>query len=377
MFEKLFLRNFRNYESQEVQFGPRVNILLGRNGEGKTNLLEALVLLCSGDSFRYGDNDTFLRKGAEEALLKTSGISGDLQYDLRLQILKSRKSHLLNGKRVSNLDLVSLFPFVLFSPESLTAIKEGADERRKLVDDLLVSVDKKNAALLRDFRKALKSRNRLLKDFLDGLTPKNQTEALLESLNPSFFRLAAQLSHARVEALREIEPDLNHAMSKISGLSKPLRIDYLISGQKIIHSTHQDIHILLEKRAQELRAAELGSGSSLVGPQKHDIVFVYDENDSRFFASQGQQRALILSFKMAQIVYHRKAHGAHPILMLDDVLSELDEEKREALIHFLQEIRTQIFMTTTDLKLTGDLAAHDCRVIEIVDGQIRSGEITE
>ncbi len=377
MFEKLVLRDFRNYQAAEILFGPRVNILLGRNGQGKTNLLEALVLLCSGESFRFGDNETFVRKGKSESVVRAKAMLRGLDYDLSLQILKSRKHHLLNGKRSTGSDLVSLFHYVIFSPESLASIKEGADQRRQLVDELLTSVDRRHGVLIRDFRKALKSRNRLLKDQLDGTTTLDQTEALLESLNPSFFRLATELTSARLHALQVIEPELNNAMQKISQSPIFTRIEYQISGVPALHLTPQDIHYLLVKRASELHFAELSSGTSLVGPQKHDIVFVYDENDSRFFCSQGQQRALILSFKMAQIVYHQQVHGAHPILMLDDVLSELDEEKRAALISFLQGIRTQIFMTTTDLKITGDLAQHDCRVIEITDGKIANERFME
>ncbi|MBO9668387.1 MAG: DNA replication and repair protein RecF, partial [Bdellovibrio sp.] len=116
--------------------------------------------------------------------------------------------------------------------------------------------------------------------------------------------------------------------------------------------------------------AELSSGTSLVGPHKHDIVFLYGGKDSRFFCSQGQQRAIILSFKMAQIVYHRKAHGTYPVLMLDDVLSELDKAKRDALITFLHEINTQIFVTTTDFTLPESFSLDQLSVVRIKDGQI-------
>ena len=371
MLKNLFLRNFRNYREVTATFDPRVNILLGRNGQGKTNLLEALVLLCSSHSFRYGENETFLRQGSNESFLRAQAVLGDLEYELELMISPSRKQHQLNGKKISGSELHSLFHYVLFSPESLRSIKEGADQRRQLIDELLISVDKKNIHLIRDFKKALQTRNRILKDHLEGDRPKSETEALLESIGPTFFKLSTQLIMTRLEALKEIAPEFNNAMQKISQSSQIARIEYRMSGTEVIHFVPQDIHNLLQKRALELHQAELSSGTSLVGPHKHDVVFLYNENDSRFFCSQGQQRALILSFKMAQIVYHSRVHGAYPILMLDDVLSELDEEKRESLIHFLQEIKTQIFMTTTDLKITGDLASHDCRVIEIVDGQIR------
>jgi DNA replication and repair protein RecF len=126
----------------------------------------------------------------------------------------------------------------------------------------------------------------------------------------------------------------------------------------------------LHKRLLELRDAELASGASLVGPQKHDIFFLYGQKDSRFYCSQGQQRAIILSFKMAQIVYHRRVHGFYPALMLDDVLSELDEGKKTALINFLQEINTQIFITTTDLLLPGNFALENSAVMTVKNGAL-------
>lgn len=126
--------------------------------------------------------------------------------------------------------------------------------------------------------------------------------------------------------------------------------------------------MMIQKRSLELRTAELQSGTSLIGPHKHDIKFLYGQNDSRFYCSQGQQRAIILSFKMAQIVYHRKAHGIYPVLMLDDVLSELDKTKRDALITFLHEIKTQIFVTTTDFELPTSFTLDQTQVFQVQNG---------
>jgi DNA replication and repair protein RecF len=148
-------------------------------------------------------------------------------------------------------------------------------------------------------------------------------------------------------------------------------VEYVISSEKALLYSPDQVHDLMKKRLIQLHDAELSSGASLVGPQKHDLTFLYDGNDSRFYSSQGQQRALILSFKMAQIVYHRRTHDSYPLLMLDDVLSELDAEKRESLIKFLSEINTQIFITTTDFDLPGSLKSEDCAVINIREGQIR------
>lgn len=367
MLKWIQLNQFRNYKSFRAEFGDAVNIFIGQNGQGKTNLLESIHLLATGESFRYCDNENLIQQGTSECLIRALVNSDQLEYELKLQISKSRKNLLVNSKRVSFSETNRFVSCVVFSPESLSAIKEGADLRRRLIDELVVSLNPNHQNLIKDFRKALKSRNRVLKDFLDGKSSQQNTQNLLDALNPSFFRLASFLTKARIDAIHAVELEYSNAMQGISRNSKQAQINYFASSMKLNGFSHQDIHSLIEKRALELRSAELATGTSLVGPQKHDVIFIYDENDSRFYASQGQQRALILSFKMAQIVYHRRAHGREPLLLLDDVLSELDEEKRGALILFLQQIKAQIFMTTTDLKMTGDLASHDCRVFELKD----------
>jgi DNA replication and repair protein RecF len=375
LIQALQLFQFRNFSEAVARFSPKVNIFLGENGQGKTNLLEAISILTTGQSFRYADNENFLKFGAHEAFLKAKVRHGELDYDLQLNILKSRKNHLLNGKKTSALELSKKFPSVVFSPESLAAIKEGADQRRQLVDDLIISFHPRNVDLVGEFRRALKTRNKVLKNYVSGDVPRAETEALLESITPIFLRLAVELTNQRLEALRAIYRDFNHAMQFISKREAvDISVDYVISEQHALNFTSNDIEFLLRKRLNELHDAELASGASLVGPQKHDVVFLYAENDSRFYCSQGQQRALILSFKMAQIVYHKRIHGSYPALMLDDVLSELDAEKRDSLIRFLSEINTQIFITTTDFSLPSSLKSEDCAVLKVREGQIITAE---
>lgn len=371
MIQALYLRNFRNFSDISTKFSPKVNIFLGDNGQGKSNLLEALYVLTSGHSFRYADNENLIMMSENEALIKAKAFQGELEFDLQLNILKSRKNHLLNGKKVSASEMAQKFPSIIFSPESLAAIKEGADQRRQLVDELIVSFHPKNADTISEFRRALKTRNKILKNHLSGEVTRRDTESLLESLNPSFLRLAIELSHQRLEALRAIYNDFNQAMQSISKRAAvDISVDYVISGEHALNFTLKDIEKSLVNRMRELHDAELASGASLVGPQKHDVVFLYDQNDSRFYCSQGQQRALILSFKMAQIVYHRRIHGTYPSLLLDDVLSELDAEKRDSLIRFLGDINTQIFITTTDFTLPNSMKTDDCVVLKVRDGQI-------
>jgi DNA replication and repair protein RecF len=369
-FEKTRIHNFRNFVESEAAFSPRLNVFLGENGQGKTNLLEALYLSLQGETFRYADNVNLIRSGIDFSLIQSNVRQKELTFELKTQIMKSRKHQFLNGKRVTSSELKKEFSVVVFSPESLASIKEGADFRRTLIDDLLISFNKKNADLISEFRKALKSRNRILKNHFEGQEDKLNTMRLIESINPSFLRLGAQLSIARIVALKGLLKEFNSAMQYISNNSTEIGVEYVLSGQNALDFSPQEVFDALQKRTEELRDAELAGGVSLVGPHKHDILFLYGQKDSRFYCSQGQQRAIILSFKMAQIVYHRKAHDVYPILMLDDVLSELDQQKRESLITFLHEINTQIFVTTTDFTLPKSFSLDEVAVLRINNGQI-------
>lgn len=371
IFERLRLVNFRNYRDVVVSFSPRVNVFVGENGQGKTNLLEALFLLSQGDSFRYSDNTTLINSGCSEAIIQARVVQNELHYKLQLGLSKSRKVLTMNDKRITSTDIRKLFASVVFSPESLSSIKEGADHRRELLDELLITFDRRNADLITDYRKALRTRNKILKNHLEGLQDRQVTLQLLESINPAFLRLATDLTFARIYALNGLSKEFNNAMQYISkNDSTEISVDYVISSENGMSYTSEKVHNALQNRMSELQDAELSSGSSLVGPHKHDIVFLYGQKDSRFYCSQGQQRAIILSFKIAQIVYHRKAHGTYPVLMLDDVLSELDKAKRDALISFLHEINTQIFVTTTDFALPDSFKLDQVSVITIKDGHI-------
>lgn len=369
-FEKIRIHNFRNFVESNADFSPRLNVFLGDNGQGKTNLLEALYLSLQGETFRYADNINLIRSHCDFALLQAQVKERELTFELKTQIMKSRKHLFQNGKRVSSADLKREFSVVVFSPESLASIKEGADYRRSLIDDLLMSFNKRHADLISEYRKALKTRNRILKNFVENLESKPNTIRLIESINPSFLRLGTHLTLARITALQGLLRDFNTAMQYISSNNLEVGVEYLLSGQNALTFSPQDVFDALQKRVVELLDAELAGGVSLVGPHKHDIIFLYGQKDSRFYCSQGQQRAIILSFKMAQIVYHRKAHDVYPILMLDDVLSELDQQKRDSLISFLHEINTQIFVTTTDFALPKSFSLDEVAVLEINNGQI-------
>lgn len=376
-FQSIQLHNFRNYRSLRLDIPPGVVVFQGHNGNGKTNLMEAVYLLMRGESFRPVSTNSLLLHH-DQQVMPTASIQArltlyDLDHDIRMDFVEGKKQVTWNNNRVAADSLAKSFPVVLFSPESLAAIKEGPEERRKLLDDIVVNHSAVNYKILKDFRRILKMRNRILKDAKGGITPLRDATQLLDSTDPLFFPLAAELTTARLKALASLQPDIMRAVKYVLEREDvDISVEYVISGQNGLNWSRSDLLSAMHKRAMELREKELSMGLSLVGPHRHDIRILFTGKDSRFFCSQGQQRALILSFKMAQILYHYRTYQVYPFLLLDDVLSELDPIRRSNLMKFLRDIPAQIFLTTTDLSFSMDFGDRGINVFHIEDGAVKA-----
>jgi DNA replication and repair protein RecF len=375
---QLTLKNFRNYSDLKLQVPSGVVVFVGDNGQGKTNLVEAIYLLVRGESFRAGTADTYIRHDKSgvaqasfvKATIEKNGLVSEIQWSSKL----GHKKLEMNGKKTSGLQLAREFPIVLFSPESLASIKEGPEFRRLLVDEALLTHSASAVEVLKDYRKALRTRNRVLKDYRKGKADKSAALRLLDSLDGVFYPLGVELTLLRMNALKALEPDLRAAFRYVLTSDMPVEIDYLMSGQKVNRWSRSQVMDAMHQRGLELRSSELETGVTLVGPHRHDIRFLFAGKDSRYFCSQGQQRALILSYKMAQIMYHQRTHQVCPFLLLDDVLSELDPDRRTNLVRFLKEsiqAPSQIFLTTTDSALL-DFGDRNLSVFRIEDGVIAS-----
>ena len=376
-FENLRLQNFRNFEEIDLGLSPSVNIFIGKNGQGKTNLLESLYFVTHGESFRPGQLDTFVRSDLKNSQMQKSFIRGKvshrrLESQLEVQFVGGQKKHLVDQKRSRGSEVSRTFPTVLFSPDSLSSIKQGPDHRRALIDDFLMNHSPSNKQVLSQFRKVLRSRNKLLKTFQKGEMSLSEFEKMLESLNPSFFQRSTELSFLRVNALKQLLPKMREALKYIMD-EKDLEIDldYIISDESALDWDFANFTRQLLERSNALKLAERSTGSSLVGPHKHDIRILFNKKDSRYYCSQGQQRALILSFKMAQIVYHYEVYQNYPVLLLDDVMSELDMEKRKRLVEFLSQINAQILITTTEFDFPEGFNKEQLKIFEIESGKIK------
>lgn len=380
--DSIQLIQYRNYSRQNVRFKNGVNIFVGENGQGKTNLLEAIYALTTGSSFRPGTTESLINRQADSRQAVVQGIveNKGMKSLVRLDLNNNKKQITLNQKKTNSSQLLKNFPLVIFSPESLSSIKEGPEQRRQLVDDWLITQSLSNIKILQNFRKVLRNRNRLLKTIKKKEIDEEEGFRLLSAMNQLFLEKAVELVMVRMDALDCIEPLLAECMREITG--QPLEnvdisVDYIISGESARNKSRDWVFNALNRRITELSQREIESGHSLVGPQKHDIQFLFNGEDSRFFCSQGQQRALILSFKMAQIMYHYRVFQSYPILLLDDVLSELDLQKRANLIEFLKGVNSQIFITTTELSFPQTFEEKEIAVFDIADGKIVKNSFNE
>ncbi len=367
-FTRLFMRQFRNIESQTVDLNSGLNVFRGQNGQGKTNLVEALYLLTHGKSFRTNRWQDFINKNHSSGFyIGVKNTQKDLENTIEINSLNGKRRLLVNSKPTSSPRLRQTFPSLLFSPESLLIVKDAAQKRRDLIDDLCLSIFPSFAQLMSDFKKALKQKNNLLKKLRDGQVDEIQGKKINKNLTTILFEKGALITHLRLQAIEEIEPLLLDEFLKIMDEHYGnISIRYFMSGQRIKARTVAEISNAMYKRWDQLREREWASGVCLVGPHKHDIQFDFNGQEARFFCSQGQQRAIILAFKMAQTRIHYRAHREFPILLLDDVLSELDREKQMRFVNYLLSTEAQIFLTTTDATSIPQVASQS--VFDVKEG---------
>lgn len=376
-FDHLGVRNFRNYVELSLNFPDGVIFLYGENGQGKTNLMEAIHFLLRGGSFRPCTSSSVLPHDegilAREGLLRGRLTVGGMAHDLRIAFRDGRSRTFWNEKPVAATGPSRMFPVVLFSPESLAAVKEGPEIRRHLLDDAVSMMSPAYAKVLNEFKRALRTRNRVLSDRKSDVISREECNRLLDSLEPIYLPLAAELTVARLATVKALQDDYQRAARTVLQIPNvEISVDYVISSRVANLWERSEVLTAMHQRAQELRASELARGTSLVGPHRHDIHLMFAGKDSRFFCSQGQQRGLILSFKMAQILYHYRAYQVYPFLLLDDVLSELDPVRRTSLVGFLRDIPAQIFLTATDLSFSTEFGARGLNVFRVEKGTVQA-----
>ena len=316
---RLRLKNHRNYAQLDLAPGAGVNVFIGANGHGKTNLLEAVAMLALSSSPRARRDSELVGPvgpGSRiEAEIESDGTTRELAIALNMDGDRARRVIEVDGARRRAFDLPGHFRATLFWPDDLGLVKGGPELRRRFLNQMLVQVEPGYARALAGLRRVLEQRNSLLKHIAAG----EGGEDVLDAWNQELVQIGSEISRARARAMVELEPEAARCHAQISA-GERLQINYIGPPENLAEAVNNSL------------AEDLRRGTTSVGPHRDDVRVILDGRDARSYASQGQQRTAVVSLKLAEAALIERRAGERPVLLLDDVLSELDSDRRGALL---------------------------------------------
>ena len=365
IISQLYLNGFRNYDVAEARFGDGVNVVAGRNAQGKTNLIEAIYFLAAGRSFRPVGDKELISLGCENACIRAVIVSGGREQTLEARLFRGRKRELYaNGVKLKTLsELTGRLTAVPFGPDDLNIIKEGAAVRRKLMDQCLSQLRPGYLVALTEFGRLYESKTRVLRDYRE----KPSLLDLLDDFNLRLAQQSARLIYYRSAFAASLSGRATEIHNEFSGGSEELSISYkTVGGIESAGKRPERLLPELLEHQREHRDAELKSGLCLSGAHKDDLEICINGAAARRFASQGQARTASVSIKLAERDIHFDNKDEYPVLLLDDVLSELDS-KRQGFI--LSRITSgQVFITCCD---DSQMQKKDIFFIRVENGNLK------
>ena len=360
--------NFRNYKSEIFKFNKNINIIYGNNAQGKTNLLESIYFIALGKSHRSLNDKDLIKNDEIECKVEADTSIKNLSTTMEIKITNNRKIYKIDNNYIKSLnDYLSNLKVIIFFPEDLDIIKTSPDVRRRYLNIQISQLNKGYFKILNEYNKLLKIKNDLLKKYLKEGYLDNQ---YFDIITNYLIEKACYIYCMRNKYIEKINKLIDNYYESISTYKK-LHIKYITNVEI---SNYDNIKKSMVEKFNKLRQAELSSGITLIGPQKDDFEFILDDKNLKSYGSQGQQRMAVLALKLTEIEIFTKESDDTPILLLDDVFSELDDYKKNNLLNVLDE-SIQTIITTTDLKNIDKRILDKANLIEIEDGKcITRGE---
>lgn len=378
--QTLSLKHFRNYSETCIHFQPGVNIFIGENGAGKTNLLEALVLLSLAKSPRAGADKQWIMWGKNDASIHAQISGKHTLRTLTLQYMNGHKQGYANEQRITRLmDFVGHLKIVLFVPEDLQIVGGSPRFRRRLLDTFISQLKPLYLYHLNRYNKLLVRRNQLLKQY----STSRELESLLDGWDDLLSESAAYIIAARQSFIMHLKTFGEKAYTELAKNKETLTFMYRPEGltdlfapslsmdaygeHAFIKQIKEQLHTLYRQR----RSYDLQQGHTSIGPHRDDLIFFLNERPAEMVASQGQKRSIALAVKMAEVETIVQESGEKPLLLLDDVFSELDDERAQMLIKLLQT-NEQSFITTASFQNVDKL--NDATIYTVSRGEVRRFE---
>ncbi|MEG1751881.1 MAG: DNA replication/repair protein RecF [Clostridia bacterium] len=357
MITKLALTNFRNYKNQVVEFSPGLNVLLGKNAQGKTNLLEAIYFCAIGKSHRVSKEKELILWNENFAKISVDVQRGIIKSNIEILFSKNEKKTIkLGGISIKKIgDLLGEMNAVHFSPEELKLVKESPEDRRRFLDIANSQISKSYFSLLGRYEKALANRNKLLKMY-------DKIENVAQTIGVWNEQLAVTGSKIIKQRRWFCEKLFKYAKLAHSFLSSNTE-DLSVSLQCESGQTEQEFYNNLLQKLNKNLEKDFKLGYTTIGPHRDDIKILIDNIDVRTYGSQGQQRTAALSLKLAELEIAKEEKGEYPILLLDDVLGELDQSRQKRLIKFTEKTQTIVTCNSFDLNFP-------CNLIHVENGKV-------
>ena len=338
IIESVDLQNYRNYEFLNMTFDNKINIIYGDNAQGKTNILESLYVCATSKSHRGSKDKDIIRFGNDEAHIKVMVKKHGMNYRLDMHLKKNKtKGIAVNGIPIRRaVELFGIINIIIFSPEDMNIIKNGPSERRRFMDMELSQLDKIYLSNLVNYNKVVIQRNKLLKQL--QFSGDSGLVDMLDVWDMQLVRYGSEIIKRRMDFIDNINSIIRPVHSKLSGNKEILNLRYIPCTttdnfkDEVIRSRERDIKFKMTN----------------VGPHKDDVAFFINDKDVRKYGSQGQQRTCALSLKLAEIELVKKVINDTPVLLLDDVLSELDANRQNFLLDSIGDIQTIITCTGLD-----------------------------
>ena len=345
--KKITVRDFRNIPFAEVSFSQGINVLLGDNAQGKTNLLEAIYFASIGKSFRGQHTSEMIRFGEKQALLSLDFHAGERDQTISLCLeggrVRAAEKNRVKCRRMS--ELVGSFRAVLFCPEHLSLIKEGPAARRQFLDIAISASNPLYLGALQRYNRILKQRNALIKDAVRDM---GLFEATVDLWSEQLAHEGAYIAKCRKQYVAAAELCVKECFAEMTGEKEEPSLFYLGPCGKDYNEYEnlEKTEAVLKERLSAHHERELGAGATLYGTHKDDVEVLLNGKPARSFCSQGQQRSLALALKIAEGELCKRDCGEYPVLLFDDVLSELDRGRREYLLRHIKG--KQVIMTTCE-----------------------------
>ncbi|MDD3241224.1 MAG: DNA replication/repair protein RecF [Bacilli bacterium] len=362
IISKISLLNFRNYKKISLNLSENMNIFIGNNAQGKTNILESIYILALTKSHRLGVENNLIKNGSDFFKINGSIRVNDFIKKLEVGLVNGKKIVKINNNEIKKIsDYISNLNIINFSPEDLDIIKGSPGIRRDLLNIEISQIYPGYIDKLNRFNKLLKIRNEYLKNMYGK---NNRNMNYFEIINDKYIDLAIEIFEYRNDYIKKINLIISDIYENLTGMKK-IEIEYINNFIDNKKDKVENFKNLLKKNIER----EISQGMTLYGPHRDDLIFKLNNSDLKFFGSQGQQRLAIISFKLSEIKIFKELTGTQPILLLDDIFSELDISKRNKLIKYIIG-KTQTIITTTDLKNINKTLVKNSKIFEVKNGVI-------